>query len=66
MMMVKPQLLRIRKENCKEIGNLVFTRNGVIKLLTCLDPAKASRPDNIPTCFLKICANEIADALTLL
>ena len=56
----------IKDPQGKEIGNLVFTRNGVIKLLTCLDPAKASGPDNIPTRFLKICANEIADALTLL
>ena len=49
-----------------EINDLVFTKNGVIKLLTGLDPAKASGPDNIPTHFLKICAEEIADALTLL
>ena len=56
----------IKDPQGKEIGNLVFTRNGVIKLLTCLDPAKASGPDNIPTRFLKVCANEIADALTLL
>ena len=35
-------------------------------LLTGLNPVKASGPDKIPTHFLKLCAEEIADALTLL
>ena len=39
---------------------------GVRKLLQNLNPCKAAGPDNIPCCLLKLVAQEIAPALTLL
>ena len=47
-------------------ANILFTRNGFIKLLKKLDPQKACGPDNITACFLKECAEVIADAFVQL
>ena len=47
----------------KNITNILFTRNGIVKLLKDLVPKKASGPDNMASRFLKECVEEIADAL---
>jgi len=48
------------------IENIVFTTNGVIKLLKELNPQKTSSPDGVSARILKECAKDIADALVLL
>ena len=39
---------------------VIFTTNGIQKLLEDLKPGKATGPDNIPTWTLKVCAVQIA------
>ena len=41
-----------------------LTISGIYKLLTDLNPFKATGPDNIPACFLKETAEEVAPMLT--
>ena len=49
-----------------DMDNIEIDVNGVARLLSNLDPHKATRPDRIPTRFLKMFAVEIAPCLTLL
>ena len=42
------------------MANIIFTKEGVEKLLKNLDPTKASVPDNISTRILKETATEVA------
>ena len=42
---------------------VIFTTNGIQKLLEDLIPGKAAGPDNIPTWILKVCAVQIAPIL---
>ncbi len=44
----------------------IITSNGVTKLLSNLNPHKASGPDSIPARLLKEVAHQLAPALTLL
>ena len=46
--------------------SFTITCEGVKKLLSNLDPQKATRPDSIPSRFLKEYADEITPALTLI
>ena len=48
------------------IPNIDITVNGIMKLLKGLNPNKATGPDDIPARILKICAPEIAPALTVI
>ena len=43
-----------------------FTRNGIIKLLNALNHKKASGSDGISARILKVCSEEVADALLLI
>ena len=43
-----------------------WLRTGVCKLLSDLNPHKASGPDGIPALILKVAAEEIAPALTII
>ncbi len=49
-----------------DLPHITITSNGVTKLLSNLNPLKASGPDSIPTRFLKEIAHQLAPALTLL
>ena len=49
-----------------EIPPIIIHHNGVVKLLTSLNPHKATRPDSIPACLLKETAKEITPALTFI
>ena len=49
-----------------EIDDIVFTSNGITKLLKNLNIKKASGPDEVSARILNKCANEISDALVLL
>ena len=49
-----------------EINNIVFTRNGIIKLLNALNHKKASGSDGISARIFKVCSEEVADALVLI
>ena len=44
---------------------VIFTTNGIQKLLEDLKPGKAAGPDNIPTWTLKVCAVQIAPILQI-
>ena len=48
------------------MDNFTISCNGVEKLLRDLNPHKAQGPDNIPACFLKEFAPELAPAITLI
>ena len=43
-----------------------ITQNGILKLLSNIDPNKAVGPDQVPGHFLKLCAYEIADMYVIL
>ena len=43
---------------------ITVTVNAVIKLLNGLKPHKAGGPDKIPSCLMKLAANELAPGLT--
>ena len=58
-----PNMTSPRSPSMPEI---TVTVNGVKKLLSKINPYKASGPDNVPARFLKELANEISPALTLL
>ena len=45
---------------------ITITRNGVLKLLSELDPGKASGPDGISTKILKESSNIICDAVVMI
>jgi hypothetical protein len=49
-----------------EIPPIIIHHNGVMKLLTSLNPHKAMGPDSIPGRLLKETAKEITPALTIL
>ena len=44
---------------------VIFTTNGIQKLLEDLKPGKAAGPDNIPTWILKVCVIQIAPILQI-
>ena len=46
------------------IPNFTISIEGVSKLLSDLNPHKATGPDGVPACILKVAAEEIAPALT--
>jgi len=46
--------------------DIVISCYGVQNLLESLDPNKASGPDNIPTCILKLFAKEVTLILTVI
>ena len=48
------------------MANIIFTKEGVEKLLKNLDPTKASGPDNISTRILKETATEVAPCLAII
>jgi hypothetical protein len=48
------------------MANILFTKEGVEKLLKNLDPTKASGPDNISTRILKETATEVALCLAII
>ena len=48
------------------IQNIEIRPEGVRKLLSRINPHKASGPDNLPARFLKECSSELAPALSLL
>ena len=56
----------IKGEKGSPINNIIFTKNGIVKLLKELDPAKSSATDGISARILKECANEIADSIVLI
>ena len=43
----------------------MFTRNGIVELLNTLNHQKASGSDGISARVLKVCSEEVADALVL-
>ena len=49
-----------------DIADLVFNRNGVLKLLRELDPHKSTGPDEVSAKLLKEIAEEVADPLVLI
>ena len=49
-----------------EIPPIIIHHNGVMKLLTSLNPHKATGPDSIPGRLLKETAKEITPALTFI
>ena len=49
-----------------EMNNIVFIGNGIIKLLNTLNHQKASGSDGISARILKVCSEEVADALDIL
>ncbi len=49
-----------------DLSHITITSNGVTKLLSNLNPLKASGPDSIPARLLKEIAHQLAPALTLL
>ena len=48
------------------MSDLEFTSNGIEKLLSDLNPSKASGPDLLPTRILKHVASEIAPVLSVI
>ena len=48
------------------IGDITFTKNGILKLLNELNPSKASGPDGISARILKECSEVIVDTLILI
>jgi hypothetical protein len=48
------------------MANILFTKEGVEKLLKNLDPTKASGPDNISKRILKETATEVAPCLAII
>ena len=48
------------------VGKITVTKNGVYKLLTALEPHKASGPDHLPARLLKELATELSPIYTLL
>ena len=48
------------------IGDITFTKNGILKLLNELNPSKASGPDDISARILKECSEVIVDTLILI
>ncbi|XP_072041141.1 uncharacterized protein [Amphiura filiformis] len=57
-------LPNIDKQHCHQMPDVNITVEGVEKLLTELDPGKATGPDGVPARILKMGAKEIAPALT--
>ena len=55
---------KLNEPRYPKIDNLHISIEGVEKLLHNLDPNKASGPDNIPNKILKLCAKELAPAVT--
>ena len=54
------------KHNQKSMQNITVNNFGVLKLLANINENKATGPDGIPGKLLKICANEISEALSLM
>ena len=48
------------------MSDIIFTTNGIQKLLQDLKPGKSAGPDNIPTWILKVCAIQIAPILQII
>ena len=46
--------------------DVIFTTNGIQKLLQDLKPGKSAGPDNIPTWILRVCAVQIAPILQII
>ena len=55
---------KLNEPRYPKIDDLHISIEGVEKLLHNLDPNKASGPDNIPNKILKLCAKELAPAIT--
>ena len=55
---------KLNEPRYPKIDDLHISIQGVEKLLHNLDPNKASGPDNIPNKILKLCAKELAPAIT--
>ena len=49
-----------------DIGALIFNVDGIKALLNALKPTKSSGTDNIPSCILKECTDEIAPILQII
>ena len=49
-----------------KMNNIVFTRNGIIKLLNALNHQKASGSYGISARILKVCSEEVADVFVLI
>ena len=58
-------LPEVNDTSLPSISPLIVHVEGVTQLLTDIQPHKASGPNNLPTCFLKEVANEIAPVLTI-
>ena len=61
-----PSKPRIEHVCPNPMPNITVSKAGVLNLLLKIKENKATGPDGIPGNLLKICANEIADVLTLL
>jgi hypothetical protein len=48
------------------MSDFEFTSNGIEKLLSDLNPSKASGPDLLPTRIIKLVASEIAPVLSVI
>jgi len=62
----KHQLPNLPPSNTPAMPHLNISTNGITKLLKDLNPHKASGPDGIPARILKLAAEEIAPALTII
>ena len=61
-----PVLPQLPDSPCPDIPNIHIDNNGVIKLLSGLNPSKAKGPDLLPTRVLKEAATEIAPYLSFI
>ena len=60
----KPVLPQLPDSSYPDMPNIHIDNNGVIKLLSGLNPSKANGPDLLPTCVLKEAATEVAPYLS--